>query len=160
MISLRDCSRPSDNASMAAGISTATPLGPNGSPTSVDVSTSFDSVPSAWPNCWPNAIPPIWVIIAISGPAIALASSGSAEDHTDEIWVAIGSHSRFQVSMVPSTQSCGVHATALVAPAGSEVAPSSQVSARCTASATAPEVASAMGAVKPIELDASLRARS
>ena len=160
MMADRGCSNPSDSVSMAAGISAATPLGPNGSPMSVEVSTSPESRPSAWPSWEPNAMPPIWVIIAISGPAMALASSGSAEVHTEEICPAIGSHSRFQVSMVLSTQSCGLHATALVAPAGSAVAPSSQVSARCTASAIAFEVASGTGAVNPIELDASLRARS
>ena len=105
-------------------------------------------------------MPPIWVIIAISGPAICWASSGSAEVHMVAIWAAIGSHSRFQVSMVLSTQSCGVHATVLVAPAGRAHAPSSQVSARCTASATAEVVESDTGAVNPIELDASLRASS
>ena len=60
---------------MAAGISTATPRGPSGSPMSVEVNTSLDNVPSAWPSCEPNAMPPIWVIIAISGPAIALISA-------------------------------------------------------------------------------------
>ncbi len=134
MTSLRGCSSPSESSSIACGSSAATPLGPSGRPMSVDVSTSRDSRPSAWPSCEPNAMPPIWVIIAISGPAIALASSGSAEAHTDEICSAIGSHSRFQVSRVLSTHSPGVHATALTAPAGRAVAPSSQVSARCTAS--------------------------
>ena len=43
MISLRGCSSPSANASTASGISAATPLGPSGSPMSVDVSTSLDS---------------------------------------------------------------------------------------------------------------------
>ena len=59
-----------------------------------------------------------------------------------------------------STQSCGVHATARVAPAGSAVAPSSQVSARCTASLTAADVDSETGATNPIDDDASLRAMS
>ena len=108
---------------------------------------------------------PIWVIIAISGPAIAASSGGappwsSDEDHIVETCSAIGSHSRFQVSMVLSTQSCGVHAALRVAPAGRAVAPSSQVSARWTASATALVVESETGAVNPMELDASLRASS
>ena len=47
MISLRGCSSPSASASMASGISAATPLGPSGSPMSVEVSTSRDSLPSA-----------------------------------------------------------------------------------------------------------------
>ena len=145
---------------MAAGISAAVPVGPSGNPMSVEVNTSRDSRPSACPNCEPNAIDPIWVIIAISGPAIARASSGRLADHTLETCSAIGSHSRFQVAMVLSTQSCGVQAADLVAPAGSEVAPSSQVSARCTASATALVVDSETGVENPIELDASLRARS
>ena len=38
--SLRGCSRSSPSASMAAGISAATPLGPSGSPMSVEVNTS------------------------------------------------------------------------------------------------------------------------
>ena len=145
---------------MAVGISAATPLGPNGRPMSVEVSTSLDRWPNAWPSCEPKAIEPIWVISAISGPAIALASSGSAEVHTVEICSAIGSHSRFQVSRVLSTQSCGDQAAARVAPAGSAVAPSSQVSARCTASVTALAVDSETGAENPMELEASLRARS
>ena len=58
-------------------------------------------------------MPPICVIIASSGPAMALASSGSAEAHTVEICSATGSHSRFQVSRVLSIQSLGVHADGL-----------------------------------------------
>ena len=80
--------------------------------------------------------------------------------HTEATCSAIGSHSRFQVFRVLSTQSCGVQAAVRVAPAGSAVAPSSQVSARCTASVTARPVDSGTGAVKPMELDASLRASS
>ncbi len=95
-----------------------------------------------------------------SGPAMALASSGSAEAHTVEICSATGSHSRFQVSRVLSIQSLGVQPTAFVVPAGSAVTPSSQVSARCTASAIAELVSGGIGAANPIELDASCRARS
>ncbi len=113
MISLRGCSRPSASDSMASGISAATPLGPSGSPMSVEVNTSRDSLPSAWPSCEPNAMPPICDIIASSGPAMLLASSGSAEAHTVEICSATGSHSRFQVSRVLSIQSLGVHADGL-----------------------------------------------
>jgi hypothetical protein len=105
-------------------------------------------------------MPPICVIIASSGPAIVLASSGSEEAHTVEICSATGSHSRFQVSNVLSTQSLGVQATVLEVPAGSAVTPSSHVSARWTASAIAALVFSPMGATKPIEFDASWRARS
>ena len=86
---------------------------------------------------------------------MVLASSGSAEAHTVEICSATGSHNRFQVPSVLSIQSVGVHATALVVPAGSAVTPSSQVSARCTASAIAVPVFSETGATNPIELDAS-----
>ena len=121
MISLRGCSSPSASDSIASGIRAATPLGPNGSPMSVEVNTSRDSLPSAWPSCEPNAMPPICVIIASSGPAIALASSGSDEAHTVEICSATGSHNRFQVSRVLSTQSLGVQATDLVVPAGRAV---------------------------------------
>lgn len=127
---------------------------------SVDVSTSRDSRPSAWPSCEPNAMPPICDMIDSSGPAMLLASSGSDDAQTVEICWAMGSHSRFQVAKVLSTQSVGLQPTALVAPAGSEVAPSSQVSARCTASAIAEFVAAGMGAMNPIELDATCRAKS
>ncbi len=126
---------------MASGISAATPLGPSGSPMSVEVNTSRDSVPSAWPSCEPNAMPPICDIIASRGPAMLLASSGSVDAHTPAICSATGSHSRFQVSRVLSIQSLGVHAADLVVPAGSGVTPSSQVSARRTASAMALVVA-------------------
>ena len=159
-ISLRGCSSPSASASIASGIRAATPLGPSGSPMSVEVSTSLDSLPNAWPSWEPNAMPPICDIIAISGPAIALASSGSASAQTVDSCSATGSHSRFQVSSVLSIQSVGVHAAALVVPAGSAVAPSSQVSARRTASVIAADVFSGTGATKPMELDASWRARS
>jgi hypothetical protein len=105
-------------------------------------------------------MPPICDIIDISGPAMALASSGSADAHTVEICSAIGSQSRFQVSRVLSTQSFGVQAMVLVVPAGSAATPSSQVSARWTASPIASRVATGMGATNPIELDASWRASS
>src|SRR5690242_13147892 len=98
-------------------------------------------------------MPPIWDIIAISGPAMLLASSGSAEAHMVEICCATGSHKRFQVSMVLSSQSVADQATALEVPAGSGVTPSSQRSARCTASAIALVVFSGMGATKPMEFD-------
>src|SRR3954471_21172743 len=105
-------------------------------------------------------MPPICDIIDSNGPAMLLASSGSAEAHAVEICSATGSHSRFQVSKVLSIQSVGVHATALVVPAGSGVAPSNQVSASRTASAIAALVFLGTGATNPIALDASWRARS
>ena len=145
---------------MASGISAATPLGPSGRPMSVDVNTSRDNVPSAWPSCEPNAIPPICDIIAISGPAMALASSGSVDAHTDEICSATGSQSRFQVLRVLSSQSLGVHAADFVVPAGRGVTPSSHVSARRTASAIALLVFSGTGVTNPMELFAICRARS
>ena len=160
MISLRGCSSPSAKDSMASGIRAATPLGPRGSPMSVEVNTSRDNVPRAWPSCEPKAMPPIWVIIAISGPAMALASSGRADAHTVDICSATGSHNRFQVARVLSTHSLGVHATVLVVPAGRGVTPSSHVSANRTASPTAALVCSGTGVTNPIELDASWRARS
>ena len=46
-ISLRGCSSPSANCSTASGISAATPLGPSGSPMSVEVNTSRLNLPSA-----------------------------------------------------------------------------------------------------------------
>ena len=103
---------------------------------------------------------PIWDIIDISGPAIALASSGSADAHTVEICSAMGSHIRFHVSNVLSTQSDGVHPTAFVVPAGRAEAPSSHVSARWTASAIAEVVLAGIGATNPIEFDARRRASS
>ena len=105
-------------------------------------------------------MPPICDIIDSSGPAMAFASSGSADAHTVESCSATGSHSRFQVSRVLSSQSVGVHATALVVPAGNGVAPSSQVSANRTASAMAVAVCSGTGATNPMEFEASWRARS
>ncbi|SKV28667.1 Uncharacterised protein [Mycobacteroides abscessus subsp. abscessus] len=77
-----------------------------------------------------------------------------------EICSATGSTSRFQFSKVLSTQSVAVQAAVRVAPAGNAVAPSSQVSARCTASVIADVVLAVMGATKPIELEASCRAMS
>src|ERR1700752_5408526 len=139
---------------MACGIRAATLLGPSGSPMSVDVNTSRDNVPRAWPSCEPKAMPPICDIIDISGPAMPLASSGNADAQTVEICWATGSHNRFQVSSVLSTQSVGVQGTALVVPAGTAVTPSSQVSARCTASEIARPVLSETVANNPIELDA------
>lgn len=100
-------------------------------------------------------MPPICDIIASSGPAMALASSGSAAVHIVDTCSATGSHNRFQVSMVLSSQSLGVQATVRVVPAGSGVTPSSHVSASRTASATAPAVFSGTGATNPIELLAS-----
>src|SRR6188472_1042055 len=105
-------------------------------------------------------MPPIWVIIDSSGPAMDFACSGSDDAHTVEICSATGSHSRFHVSSVLSTQLVGVHATDLVVPAGSAVTPSSHVSARWTASEIAALVFSPTGATKPMELDANWRARS
>src|SRR5271157_1437625 len=105
-------------------------------------------------------MPPICDIIARSGPAMLLASSGRDDDHTVAICSAIGSHSRFQVSKVLSTQSLGLQPTAPVVPAGSAVAPSSQVSARWTASAIALFVEAGTGATNPIELAATRRANS
>ena len=105
-------------------------------------------------------MPPICDSIASSGPAMLLASSGSVDAHTVEICSATGSHNRFQVFIVLSTHSLGVHATDWVVPAGSAVTPSSHVSASRTASATAPLVCSDTGLTNPMELPASWRARS
>ena len=58
-------------------------------------------------------MPPICDIIDSSGPAMVLASSGSDDAHTVAICSATGSHSRFQVSRVLSTQSLGVQAAVL-----------------------------------------------
>ena len=92
--------------------------------------------------------------VSAAGPAVTfvivavLVAIGVAIAGPDRLWDIAS----FQDN---STQSAGVHATALVVPAGSAVAPSSQVSARRTASAIAEWVASGTGLTNPIELDAS-----
>ena len=105
-------------------------------------------------------MPPICDIIDSSGPAMLLASSGSADAHT------VGNLFGHRIAQpLPGVQRVvdpvvGSPRDRLVVPAGSAVTPSSQVSARCTASAIAELVVSGTGATKPIELDASCRARS
>jgi hypothetical protein len=95
-----------------------------------------------------NAMPPIWVIIAISGPAIALAPRASAEAHVGDLF----GHRVAQP--LPGLQGA-VHPVGgrprdrpgRCRPAGA-VAPSNQVSARRTASVIAVTVPADTGAVK------------
>ena len=68
-----------------------------------------------------------WRIAQAAGHAVfdrrtvAYAASGSVADHMPDTCWATGSHSRFQVGSVSSIQSLGVHASVLLAPAGSVV---------------------------------------
>ena len=118
------------------GIRAAVPTGPSGSPTSVEVSTSVASWARPWPSWEPNAIPPIEPIMASSGPACALASSGRPSTQARETCSAIGEHSFSQVGMVASTHCRGVQAVEVRTPAGSDVAPSSHTSPSAIASVT------------------------
>ncbi len=81
--------------------------------------------------------PPIERIMPSSGPAMACISSGSTLPMAAPTRSATGSTSSFHTGRVASTHSARLHATAVVAPEGSEVTPSSQWSARRTASSTA-----------------------
>src|ERR1700712_5135916 len=81
-------------------------------------------------------MPPIEPIIASSGPACALASSGSPSTQARETCSAIGEHSFSQVGIVASTHCLGVQAVDVRTPAGIDVAPSSQTSPSAIASVT------------------------
>ena len=137
MISLRGCSSPSASASMASGISAATPLGPSGSPMSVEVNTSRDSLPSAWPSCEPNAMPPICDIIASSGPAMPWPPRAAP---TPTPWRSVRPPGRTAASRCPAC--CRPSRSASTPPTwwcprAAAVTPSSHVSASRTASAMA-----------------------
>ncbi len=127
---------------------------------SVEARTSLASCPRAWPSWEPNARPPIWENIPSIGPAIARASSGRPWTHMPLTCSATGSHRRFHVPSVLSSQSTGVHATVRVAPAGNVVAPSSHSSAKCAASRTASADPDETGVTEPICWRASLAATS
>ncbi len=122
---------------MFSGSSAALPAGPSGSPMSAEPTTSPASTPTAWPICWPNMAPPMERIIPSSGPAMACISSGRTPPMAAPTRSATGSTSSFHTGRVASTHSARLQATAVVAPEGSEVTPSSQWSARRTASSTA-----------------------
>ncbi len=94
------------------------------------------------------------------GPAIARASSGRPFSIIPLTCSAIGSHKRFHVSRVLSSQSTGVHATSFDAPAGSVVAASSHSSERRAASVTASAVRAETGSTDPICCRASFVAMS
>ncbi len=105
-------------------------------------------------------MPPIDPIIASSGPACSLACSGSPSTQAFETCSAIGEQSFSQVGIVASTHCLGVQAVVVRAPAGSAVTPSSQTSARATASAalfTSTEDAGWLAGICDV---ASCRARS
>ncbi len=121
---------------MFAGSSAALPDGPSGSPTSVEPTTSPARVPSACPIWEPNIAPPMERIMPSSGPVMACISSGSTSPIAPATRSATGSTSSFHTGSVASTHSARLHATAVLAPEGSEVAPSSHRSARRTASWT------------------------
>lgn len=94
-------------------------------------------VPTAWPICVPNMAPPMERIMPSSGPAIDFISSGSTSPMAAPTRSATGSTSSCQTGRVASTHSARLHATEVLAPEGSAVTPSSQWSARRTASSTA-----------------------
>jgi len=71
----------------------------------------------------------------INGPAIALASSGSAVPIADTTCSATGSTRRRHTATVSSTHSARLHAAAVLTPEGRSVAESSQWSASRSASA-------------------------
>ena len=104
---------------------------------SLAVSTSPASPPSAAPTWLPNMAPPALPSMPISGPAIALASSGIALPIAPTTCSATGSTSTRQTSVVCSIHSARLQAAVVVTPEGSTVASSSQWSARRMASATA-----------------------
>jgi hypothetical protein len=123
---------------LEAGSTATVRSGPSGRPMSVEETTSPASPPSACPTCWPNIAPPACDSIPNSGPAIALASSGSASPMALTTCAAMGSTSFCHVPAVASIHSARLHAVEVVAPAGIEVAPSSHSSASRVASSTAP----------------------
>ena len=101
------------------------------------VSTSPARPPSAWPTWEPNIAPPAFPSMPSSGPAIDLASSGSALPIAPTTCSATGSTSRRQTSMVSSIHSARLQAADVLTPDGRSVAWSSQWSASRTASASA-----------------------
>ena len=104
---------------------------------SLAVSTSPARPPSAAPTWLPNIAPPALPSIPISGPAIALASSGIALPMAPTTCSATGSTRTRQTSVVCSIHSARLQAAVVVTPEGSTVASSSQWSASRIASATA-----------------------
>ena len=102
----------------------------------MEPTTSPASVPSACPIWEPNIAPPMDRIMPSSGPAMACISSGSTSPMAPATRSATGSTSSFHTGRVASTHSARLQATAVPAPEGSEVTPSSHRSASRTASST------------------------
>jgi len=75
-------------------------------------------------------------IIASSGPAWALACSGSPSTQARDTCSAIGEHSFSHIGIVASIHCRGVQAVDVRAPAGSAVTPSNHTSPSLIASAT------------------------
>src|SRR5205085_11873597 len=73
----RSTSRPVPNAATPPGSSAARPGGPSSSPTSVALTTSPDSAPSACPTCAPNINPPTCCITPTDRKSTRLNSSHS-----------------------------------------------------------------------------------
>ena len=117
------------------GTRAARPTGASGRPMSVAVSTSVDSSPSAWPIWVPKIAPPAWPSMPISGPAIALASAGSASPIAATTCWATGSTSWRQVGTVSSIHCARLQPAVVTMPLGKSVTSSSQWSARVIASA-------------------------
>src|SRR5215831_12486635 len=147
---------PAPKLATAAGSSAATPSGPSGRPTSVELTTSCASVPIAAPVCPPTIRPPIRRIIwpnpprppsppfiadiaaCSSGgmPPISPGSSVSMPPIASTARSAIGSQSLDQTGMVASTHSDRLHACTDRIPVGKLVTSSSHRSATRSASDT------------------------
>ena len=133
------------------------PAGPSGRPTSVELTTSWASAPTAAPVWPPTIIPPMLRIIwpsppsapsppvsadiadRISGgssPASSSGSSASIPPMASTARAAIGSHSFDQTGSVASTHSERLHACTMRIPVGRVVASSSHRSAVRIASMT------------------------
>ena len=121
------------------------PAGASGSPTSVLVTTSSASLPSAWPTWAPNISPPIRPMIPAIGPNDIAASCGSALVIAATTFSASGSISAVQAGRVFSTQSTRDQAAVRSMPEGSSVTWSSHRSASRSDSATAVRSASDVG---------------
>lgn len=123
---------------------------------SVEPTTSPASTPTACPICWPNMAPPIDRIMPISGPAMACISSGRTSPMARPTRSATGSTSCCQAGRDASTHSARLQATVETEPEGSDVTPSSQWSARRSASSTedrsaGPTLASLLPSVVPCD---------
>ncbi len=154
-ISSSGTDRPAPKAATPAGRRAAVPSGPSGSPTSVELTTSRASAPTAAPVWLPTIIPPIRRIIeprppmpprppvtalraepssAGSSPPNSSGSSVSSPPMALTALSAIGSQSFDQTGRVASTHSDRLQACAVRTPLGKLVTSSSQRSASRMAS--------------------------